>query len=534
MDMSRSTQLKEAFKVGLAMAVAYGIALQLEWESPFWAGLSVAFCSSATFGQSLNSGATRVAGTIFACVAALLMLGLFPQERWALFALFSVYTGVLTYLMTGPTLQNFWFNGVYCAAIILISGQSSENTFNHAMGRTQETAMGVVVYILITVFLWPRTNSGTLKDVSTKLLETQAQLFRAFRQGMVHAEVAAEVHKLSQGQVALLDELQTALEGGESESYDVYEVRGLWAQLHGLSSDLMKALDRWRESFADIEHLDIAKVFPGLSPYFDELGRRFTEIERMLGGNPPQADPKAVTVTASKTELHALSQFERAAVTETRRSLDRVEALTGAIFACVRDLKGFGSATTRPVPAPPAEATADPLGLPVFDPDRIRAAVMAMVSVWVIYLLWVYLNPPGHQGLIALGIAMTNIFCRAPFVRPTLLLRAFAIWLPVGLAAYVFVMPQLTSFLGLGLLIFAFTFLVAYFLEGLSRGRRHAGAASHNGHRQSADVRLCVAGELVPLGAAIGCRSGRYVVHHLLAATGEGFPEPDQSVLRQF
>ena len=467
--MSRSTQLKEAFKVGLAMAVAYGIALQLEWVSPFWAGLSVAFCSQATFGQSLNSGIMRVGGTILACAAALFMLGLFPQDRWALFALFSAYTGVLTYLMTGPRLQSFWLNAVYCAAIILVSGQSSENSFNHAMGRTQETAMGVVVYVLIAVFLWPRTNAGTLKDVSTKLLATQAQLFRALREKMVHAAVATDVHKLSQGQLALLDQLKTALEGGESESYDVHEVRRLWAQLHGLSSDLMKALDRWRESFADIEHLDTAKVLPDLPTYFNELDRRFMEIERMLGGNPPEAEPKAVAVTASKTELHTLSQFERAAVTETRRSLGRVEALTGAIFACVRTLKGFGSATTRPVPAPPTAPTADPLWLPIFDPDRIRAAVRATVSVWSFFLLWVYLNPPGHQALIPLGIAMTSLLGLMPFVRPTLLLRAFAIWMPFALAVYVFVLPHLTSFLGLGLVIFAFTFAVAYFLKGLSR-----------------------------------------------------------------
>ncbi|MGB3050830.1 MAG: FUSC family protein, partial [Polyangiales bacterium] len=297
----------------------------------------------------------------------------------------------------------------------------------------------------------------------------QAQVFRALREKMVHTEVATDVHKLSQGQVTLLDQLKTAFEGGASESYDVHEVRGLWAQLHSLSSDLRKALERWQESFADIEHLDIAKVLPDLPPYFDELDRRFMEIERMLGGNSPEAEPKAVTVTASKTELHALSQFERAAVTETWRSLGRVEALTGAIFACVRTLKGFGPATTRPVPAPLAEPTADPLWLPIFDPDRIRAAVRAMVSVWVFYLLWVYLNPPGHQALIPLGIAMTSLLGLMPFVRPTLLLRAFAIWMPFGLAVYVFVLPHLSSFLGLGLVIFAFTFVVAYFLKGLSR-----------------------------------------------------------------
>ncbi len=469
MDMARSTQLKEAFKVGLAMAVTYGIALQLEWESPFWAGLSVAFCSAATFGQSLNSGVTRVGGTILACAAALFMLGLFPQDRWALFALFSAYTGVLTYLMTGPTLQNFWFNGVYCAAIILASGESSENTFNHAIGRTEETILGVVVYVLIAVFLWPRASSGPLKDVSKKLLTTQARLFDALRAGMQGGGAPADVQKLRQGQTALLGQLKATIEGGESDSYDVQEVRELWEQLHELTSALMAALERVRVSFADIEHVATSKVLPDFSADLDELARRFEEIKRMLGGSPPAEAPRPVTLTESKSELHALTPFERAAVSETQRSLHRVDALTDALFACVRNLQGFGSSSTRAVPAPSMEPSAAPLWLPVLDPDRLRGAVMAWVSVWAYFLIWVYLNPPGHQALIPLGIAMTTIFCRGPFARPTVLLRAFIIWLPVGLLVYVFVLPKLSTFLGLGLVLFFFTFFVAYFLKGLTR-----------------------------------------------------------------
>ena len=298
--MSRSTQLKEAFKVALAMAVAYGIALQLEWESPFWAGLSVAFCSAATFGQSLNSGVTRVGGTIFACAAALFMLGLFPQERWALFALFSVYTGVLTYLMTGPTAAKLLVQRrLLCRDYPGLRSSRRKTPLIMRSRALEETALGVVVYILIAVFLWPRTNAGTLKDVSTKLLATQSQLFRALRERMVHAEVATDVQKLSQGQVALLGQLKTALEGGESESYDVHEVRGLWAQLHGLSSDLMRALGRWRESFADIEHLDTAKVLPNLAAVFRRAGPSIRSRSSACSAvTRRQAEPKAVTVTA--------------------------------------------------------------------------------------------------------------------------------------------------------------------------------------------------------------------------------------------
>ncbi len=34
-----STRTKEAIKTGLAMAIAYGIALYMDWEKPYWAGL---------------------------------------------------------------------------------------------------------------------------------------------------------------------------------------------------------------------------------------------------------------------------------------------------------------------------------------------------------------------------------------------------------------------------------------------------------------------------------------------------------------
>jgi len=52
-----SVRFKEAFKTALAMVIAYGIALSMDWDRPYWAGFAVAFISLATIGQSLNKGA---------------------------------------------------------------------------------------------------------------------------------------------------------------------------------------------------------------------------------------------------------------------------------------------------------------------------------------------------------------------------------------------------------------------------------------------------------------------------------------------
>jgi uncharacterized membrane protein YccC len=53
---------KEPFKTALAMVIAYGIALAMDWDKPLWAGLAVTFVSLATVGQSFNKAAMRIWG----------------------------------------------------------------------------------------------------------------------------------------------------------------------------------------------------------------------------------------------------------------------------------------------------------------------------------------------------------------------------------------------------------------------------------------------------------------------------------------
>ena len=55
-----STRSKEAIKTGLAMAISYGIALQLGWDKSSWAGIAMAMVSLSTAGQSLNKGAIQL------------------------------------------------------------------------------------------------------------------------------------------------------------------------------------------------------------------------------------------------------------------------------------------------------------------------------------------------------------------------------------------------------------------------------------------------------------------------------------------
>ena len=106
--MTLSTRTKDAIKTGLAMDSAYGIALQMGWDRPYWAAFAVAFISLPTAGQSLHKGALRMFGTLVAGVAALTLIALFPQQRWWFLIFLSVYIGFCTYLMTGKKNPYFY------------------------------------------------------------------------------------------------------------------------------------------------------------------------------------------------------------------------------------------------------------------------------------------------------------------------------------------------------------------------------------------------------------------------------------------
>ena len=95
--MNPSTRFKDAFKIALAMVIAYAIALSQGWESPFWAGLAVAFCALAGVGESLNKGLLRVLGTLFGAVVALALLAMFPQDRWAFLIAMSLFIASLAF-----------------------------------------------------------------------------------------------------------------------------------------------------------------------------------------------------------------------------------------------------------------------------------------------------------------------------------------------------------------------------------------------------------------------------------------------------
>jgi uncharacterized membrane protein YccC len=425
-----STKAKEAIKTGLAFMLVYGIALRLDWMNPYWAGFAVAMIALPTAGQSLRKGMLRLAGTIPACIAALAILSLAPQNRWAFMLLISAWIFFTTYMMLADKSRAYLWNvaGFVCLIITLAGPGSSENLFEHAVFRTLETVMGIVVYTLVSVFLWPRTNLGAIKQVSAELAATQAKLFRAGGDvigGRVTEEKLPALHAQEVKQLAALAQ---ALQAEGSESYEVRELGPLWARFHGLSTALMGTLYRWQTGFTELADIDVPAVLPDFNTFCVELGGRLEEIQGLLGGSPPTRELATVPLIFDHAAVNRLSVIERAALAMMKKELENLETLTAAMLECARDLAGYSDDTGKArAPLVTAGGRSRSLQLPVLDLDYLQGAIFAAVATVAGFLLWIFLNPPGHTGWYQLSGTVGMMLAAMPQVRATMFIKPFGL-----------------------------------------------------------------------------------------------------------
>ena len=229
--MSKSTKLKEAFKTALAFAAVFGIALQADWMNPYWAGWAVAVVALPTAGASIQKGMVRILGTIPGCIAALVIHALAVQDRWTFMLLACGWMFFTSYMMVRKEKDSyFWvMAGYVCLMILLSDVDSSANMFESAVFRTVETVMGVVVYTLIAVFLWPQTNLGAIKKQSAELTGSLHEIYRSGRDTLLGcSEQAVSFQELQGKVVQQLAQFRQILQAEGSESYEVKELRHLW------------------------------------------------------------------------------------------------------------------------------------------------------------------------------------------------------------------------------------------------------------------------------------------------------------------
>jgi len=472
--MILTPRLKESIKTALAITIAYGIALSMNWDRPYWAGFAIAFISLSTIGQSLNKGAMRMLGTLLALLVSLLIIALFVQERWWFMVALSGWIGFCTYRMSVSRRSYFWFLAGFASAVIAFDGGTDPaSAFDTAILRAQETGLGVLVYTLVTTFIWPANSYAGFESATQALVKAQRQLFlsyseaiaeRRFRQDDSGHDIQATTGQPAQ----LLTQFGAMLDAVLTDSNEVRELRQQWRSFQGQSRVLLDTLERWHENRKEYVDLDLNVLLPNLGAATDEFEQRFAEIERLLAGETLQHQLQKINLSFNQAHLHELSHFHKAAFALFRTSMQRLDELTREQFETVLDIKGLGSS----VPQSLVSATSsDQQGFNLLpDIDSMIAAVRVMAGMWLAYFLWIYIRVPGGDGIVSAIVPVGMVLATNPRLPVFMILKPVMFAIAISGIMYIFLMPQLSSFVGLGTMIFLFVFVAAYLFSTPQRG----------------------------------------------------------------
>ena len=453
-----SDRVKAAVKTALAIVLAYGVALSMDWGHSYWAAFAVAFCTLSTVGESLNKGLLRLSGTLLGSLAAVTLIALFAQDRWLFLIGMTIFTGFCTYMMSGTSRWYFWqVAGLSVPLLALSGGADSVNDFETVVTRTEETALGLASYSLVWLLIWPTSSREAFEDAVRRLVAAQRQLI-----AQVLTPTVGEIHDagsetLRRQIMQMQARLGGLLDGAEIDSYDVWETRHAWRGLIHRLSQLTSASERWRQSLAEVRELDLRRLLPELPEFAAGLDHRFVQIGRMLEGHLPERVPTPVPPSPDDGAIASLSQFQRAALLVYRANLQEVDRLTRDLFDTIADIRSFARA--KVYPAYDAAAL-----LPsALDPERLAGVARWFAGLWLAWLIFLYVpDIPDTVGFVVLTNSLSMALCLMPQVPIARVFLPVVFGIALGGAIYLLVMPHLASFVSLGVVLFAAVFLICY------------------------------------------------------------------------
>ncbi|WP_162027624.1 MULTISPECIES: FUSC family protein [unclassified Lentimonas] len=450
-----SRRAKESIKTALAMVIAYGLALGFGWERPLWAGFVVAFCSLATIGQSFTKAAYRMSGTLVAVVLSLLLISMFPQERWLFMGTLSLFVGFCTYMMSGPNKPYFWnITGVVAVIICMDTGPDPSNAFHIAVLRTEETALGILVYSVIALLLWPVSSRSafiaSVGDQINKQRDLSLAAFHTVGTGN-HENYAPAKTQTAQAQARFKQLLGAALR----DTTEVKEKSAAWQSYASLVGQLTEAVERLSHGFAELQTPEIAKQLPDIEHLIQETEQRFDAMEQMVKGHAPDAPLQpAIEYSPDPKQLKALPHFQRAAVVIAYQRINSIAQISQALL---EQMAGITDCGPMPTSTPTSKVPA------AFDIDRGISAVKAMTTFWIACIGLIYIEAlPGGSGLVTMATSIGMVCASTPQLPVRKLVAPFMLSIAAASLIYLCIMPRLSGFAELGILLFIATFAFCY------------------------------------------------------------------------
>ena len=487
MQQAAQSRLLTAFLSALSITAAFGLAFWWNLDKPFWAGFSALVVSLSTLGQSIQKGLLRMVGTVTGAAAGLILYFFWGQLRWPMLVMLCLYILLMVFLLLRSRQSSYFFyTSAIVAILIVVQSRGGDTPFTVAVDRMQETLLGILVYTVLALLLWPRSSLEALKAGVFRITAGFGGLLAARRAPGADAAnpVELNLYQAARDAVKLTEGL---LPAARLESYEVRHNLPEWTSFLQLSRQLINLQQDFMLRMERLPEADRSRFFPHLTEDLDALAEQYAalgawrpagEITGQGENEVPRWQAEAVPPSVSRsgaeddilrrdlvlrvdeTSVRAAAPLEVNAVYALRDNFSRQSQTAVALGESLRFLLESGG-TRAERRAARAEGGDAPEW---FTLAQMRQVVDAAVLYWLSVLVWIYLYPPGSTGtaFVEMSLMVGLVGFLAGRIDPVQVMAAFGLGVVVAGILYLLVMPLMTSFSLLGPLMFAVCFAASY------------------------------------------------------------------------
>ena len=442
MTAELTSRIHTAAVTSLAFVCTYVLAFYWNLDRPFWAGFTVFVISLPSIGQTLQKGVLRMFGTIAGAAVALVLLGIFAQERMLLLSVLSLYLCLMLYLMLTSVYYGyaFFISCIVTLIICLMAVHEPQDAFHLSVYRVEETLLGIAVYTVVTLAFSLKTSVKALYRSVQDLMAGHKALF-VMNEG---AGAEGQMSRMYTQYVAMreiLDKVEQLIPAVQLETYQVYRYREYWERAARCSAELLEIQRRWMGTLVAMKDLDMAALFPRFELRTAELGKLFDQLDALGKGDAGTPEPEDVQPLAFDESV-----FEQLGSTRKGLAFSAVKLFEEQAARC-RELLMLNGFLLHGGPMPERARSVSKKPLSVIKPEQYAYMSQMFVIFWVATLCWMLLNPPGLESIafLELTIVLGLIGIMTGEDKPLRQVLIFALGIGCTGLAYVFVYPLVSN-----------------------------------------------------------------------------------------
>ena len=469
-----------AIKTCLAIVIGQALALWLSWSATIVA-VTILMLQTRYLGSTLDKSVLRITGAFGGAVVALVVMALFPQDRFLFIGTIALLAVIGIYIQQGSRYPYAWLFGTVSLTIVAflnIVEQNPYGTFEFAITWTSGVALGIVVLFFVHGILWLNPAGKDFEKGIKSVLENSRKLY-SFKVRAVFEDkpYLHETVTIEKGLIMLLPTLRTTLATAALETGRYHD----YQQQYNSLLDQLGALVKLIAAFG--ETISVCRESPSLKMTLagsDSFRSELRTLENMLNDlvaalTQDRNGTVEPAVTAYRNEIDEKIKVLFEDLKSHINNVKELSFLASMIYefkeltyhivnfriflANVENQKIKESPQASPQAHPKLQTSFSLKSL------RFRKAALGGIVVVMACTLWITTNWPYPYKMITFALVPMVINAMVPWLPPRPLLKSLVFGGIVAFVLYFKIMPLLDGYMQLApVLIIAF-FPFCYFMN---------------------------------------------------------------------